>query len=327
MNENQKKFALDAVKDVLKKEAASIHSILDTVGENYVKALDIIFHSSGKVVVTGMGKSGLIGRKIAATMSSTGTLAIFMHPAEASHGDLGVVQENDVVIALGKSGESNELNEILPVIKKIGAEIIAITANEQSTLANYADVVLDGGVSNEACPYDLAPTASTTVALAIGDALAIALMKLNEFKPNDFALYHPGGRLGRRLLLQVRDVMLPFAECAVLNPEHTTIQDVIVALSEKGQGIVIFSKDGQLLEGILTDGDIRRLLEAYGKEIFSLSMESIIVHAPICIDQEEMAVSALKLMEERETPLNVLPVVTDGKCLGIIRLHELLQIV
>ena len=327
MNPKQAEMALNAVQEVLKREAASIHNIVDTVGESYLDALNLIFESVGKVVVTGMGKSGLIGRKIAATMSSTGTLAIFMHPAEASHGDLGVVQCEDVVLALGKSGESNELNEILPVIKKIGAKIVAITANDQSTLANHADVVLDGGVSSEACPYDLAPTSSTTVALAIGDALAIALMKINEFQPNDFALYHPGGRLGRRLLLHVRDVMIPIEKCSVLNPSSVAMQDIIVALSEKGHGIIIFSNDNKTLSGILTDGDIRRLLEVHGKDIFSLSIESIIVKSPTRIADDVMAVSALKLMEEREKPLNVLPVVSGSTCLGIVRLHELLQVV
>jgi len=327
MDKKNNKFALDIIRDVLQKEANAVLHIVGTIDQAYLDALALIMDSDGKVVLTGMGKSGLVARKIAATMSSTGTLAVFMHPAEAAHGDLGIVQKDDVVIALGKSGESNELNEVLPVIKKLGAKIIAITANSQSTLAKYADAVLDGGVAEEACPYDLAPTTSTTVSMAIGDALAIALMKLNDFQPNDFALYHPGGRLGRRLLLQVRDVMVAIDQCPVLKPSESTVKDLIVALSQYGLGIVLFSEGGGGLDGILTDGDVRRLLDAHGPDIFSLSISDVLIRAPTVVSQEAMAVQALKVMEERDSPLNVLPVVDDGRCHGIIRLHELLQVV
>ncbi len=327
MDEKTKELVMIVLADVLSKEADAINKIKNTVDDSYIQAIDLIQNSSGKVVLTGMGKSGHIGRKIAATMSSTGTLAVFMHPAEAAHGDLGVVQKDDVVIALGKSGESNELNEVLPVIKKIGAKIVAITANSKSTLARHADVILDGGVSNEACPYDLAPTSSTTVALAIGDALAIALMKMNNFQPNDFALYHPGGKLGRRLLLRVEDVMIPISDCAVLDPTSSSFKELIVALSHYGQGIVLFSKGKGTLDGILTDGDVRRLLDAHGSAVFDIDIKQAIIRKPTSIYKEEMAVVALKTMEDRKVPLNVLPVMDDDKVVGILRLHELLHVV
>jgi arabinose-5-phosphate isomerase len=316
---------LEQLKEILKEEADAIYDILDHVDDAYLHAVEMIHGCKGKVVVTGMGKSGLIARKIAATMSSTGTLAIFLHPAEGMHGDLGMVAPEDIIIAIGKSGESDELTGILPALKKIGTKIVAITGNPQSTLAVNADIVLYGGVEREACPLNLAPTSSTTVALAIGDALAITLMKLKNFQPEDFAIYHPGGRLGKRLLLKVSDILIPSEKCPVLNPDTARMEEVIIGLSY-GLGIVLFSRDGHTLAGIMTDGDVRRILQKYQSEIFKLDVQSIMTKNPTTIQKEWMAVDALSLMEKRDRPLNVVPVLDGEQFAGILRLHELLRV-
>ncbi len=328
MNKNQfhPEVILEQLKEILREEADAIYDILDHVNDAYIRAVEMIHGCKGKVVVTGMGKSGLIARKIAATMSSTGTLAVFLHPAEGMHGDLGVVAPEDIIIAIGKSGESDELTGILPALKKIGTKIIAITGNPQSTLALNADIVLYGGVEREACPLNLAPTSSTTVALAIGDALAITLMKLKNFQPEDFAVYHPGGRLGKRLLLKVADIMIPSGNCPVLDPTTATMEAVIIGLSGYGLGIVLFSKDGVKLDGIITDGDVRRILQKYQSEIFKLNVKEIMTKSPITIQKDLMAVDALSLMEKRDRPLNVVPVLDGEKLAGVLRLHELLRV-
>ncbi len=321
-----KLHVLATIKGVLQLEADALRGVVDAVDDAFYEAVVKILECRGKVVVTGMGKSGLIARKIAATMSSTGTLAVFLHPAEAMHGDLGVVSAGDVVIAIGKSGESEELTGILPVVKRIGATVIAITGEPASTLGQRADVVLLARVEKEACPYDLAPTASTTVALAIGDALAIALMELKQFRPDDFALYHPGGKLGRQLLLKVADLMIPAGQCPVLDPGQITMKDIIVALSGYGLGIVVLSRDGEHLAGILTDGDIRRVLDKYGSEIFGINVSTVMNAKPYTIAADVMAVDALKFMEARSRPLNVLPVMREENFVGVIRIHELLRV-
>ncbi len=326
MNLIHPKAILEQLKEILKEEADAIYDILDHVDEAYLHAVKMIYGCKGKVVVTGMGKSGLIARKIAATMSSTGTLAIFLHPAEGMHGDLGMVAPEDIIIAIGKSGESDELTGILPALKKIGTKIIAITGNPQSTLALNEDIVLYGGVEREACPLNLAPTSSTTVALAIGDALAITLMKLKNFQPEDFAVYYPGGRLGKRLLLKVSDILIPFEKCPVLDSAAATMEEVIIGLSGYGLGIVLFSRDGHTLEGIMTDGDVRRILQKYQSEIFKLDVKSIMTKNPTTIQKDWMAVNALSLMEKRDRPLNVVPVLDGEKLAGILRLHELLRV-
>ena len=317
---------LNQLKNVLKDEADAIDHVMNHIDESYLSAIKMLVEAKGKVVVTGMGKSGLIAQKIAATMSSTGTFAIFLHPAEGMHGDLGMVAAEDVVIAIGKSGESDELISLLPALKKIGAKIIAITGNTQSTLAMNSDIVLNSGIEKEACPHNLAPTSSTTVALAIGDALSVTLMKLKNFQPEDFALYHPGGRLGRRLLFSVADIMIPIKKCPILNADSATIDEIIIELSRSGLGIVLFSKDGVQLDGIITDGDIRRILQQYKAQLFQLDIKTMITITPITIQKNLMAVDALSLMENRERPLNVVPVLDGKKLVGIVRLHELLRV-
>jgi len=311
---------------VLAAEARSVHELMRSVNRDFERALDLMEHCLGRIVVTGMGKPGFIARKIAATMSSTGTVATFLHPSDGMHGDLGVMTADDVVIAIGKSGESEELVRLLPAIKRLGAKVIAITSRRDSTLAREADVVLFAPIAKEACPLDLAPTASTTVALAIGDALAIALMKWKNFKSEDFARYHPGGKLGKRLLLKTSDLMIPKARCPILPLQGSSIQDAILSLSEYGVGIVLFCSDGDRLEGILTDGDIRQLLVRDKTGIFNLRIEEVINRKPHSLPPDLLAVEALKFMEDRPKPLNVVPILQVGCVAGVLRLHELLSV-
>lgn len=318
------------LEEVIAVEASSLEMLGRSIEASFIEAVRRILASTrdgrAKVVVTGMGKSGHIARKIAATMSSTGTFAVFLHPAEAIHGDLGMVSRGDIVLALGKSGESDELNALILPLRKIGAQIFAITSNRDSTLARNADLVLYAPIDKEACPLDLAPTTSSTVALAVGDALAMTLMRLKNFQEEDFALYHPGGRIGRRLLLRVRDLMVPRADVPVMNPDHSTIPDVIAALGRYGLGIVLFSRDGRSLHGILTDGDLRRALERHGARIFTIPLAQLLTVSPISIEADLRAVEALKVMEGRARPLNVLPVLEGGVVVGVVRVHELLKL-
>lgn len=323
---DRKKEVLDHVRQVIQLEADGLTAMADAVDESFCEALKLIHSSRGKVVLTGVGKSGLIARKIAATMSSTGTTATFLHPSDGMHGDLGVLSAGDVVIAFGKSGESEELVRLIPALKRLDVKLIAVTSRRDSTLAKEASVVLHTPVEREACPLDLAPTVSTTVALAVGDALAVTLMKMKDFKSEDFARYHPGGKLGKRLWLKVADVMIPADKCAVLDLNSSTLENTIVALSEYGQGIVLFTDEKKDLAGIITDGDIRRLLNAHRAKIFELELKDILNKKPIVIAPDLMAVQALKLMEERQKPLNVVPVAIGGKLEGVVRLHELLSV-
>lgn len=340
MRQNELKDSIvSCIQQVLSSEGNAILNLAQKIDASYTNAIEVLLTSTtnppqslarpGKVVVTGMGKSGLVARKIAATMASTGTLAIYLHPGEAMHGDLGIVCPEDVVIAIGKSGESVELSAILPNIRKIGAKIIAITGSLKSTLAQYADVILDASVEKEACPHDLAPTTSTAVAMAIGDALAITLMNLKNFKPEDFALYHPGGKLGQRLLLKVSDLMIPETQCPVLDPSKATIEDVIVTLSQTGLGVVLFRSPSSpnQLAGLITDGDIRRLLQKHKARIFDLKVDDMITQKPMSILPDMMAVDALTFLEQREKPLNLAPVIdSQNRLVGLIRLHELLKV-
>ena len=317
---------LTHVRDVIRGEAAALTLAAECVDERYLTALRMLAGLKGKIVVLGVGKSGHIAKKLAATFSSTGSPAIFLHPTEARHGDLGLLQEGDAAIAIGKSGESEELLVLVPSIRKRRIPIIAITAAPQSTLALKADIVLDTGALKEICPFDLAPTASTTAALAIGDALALTLMKMKEFRPDDFADNHPGGKLGRRLLARIEDLMIPLAECPTLSLRAATIESVIARLSSNPLGIILFTEDQKTLEGILTDGDVRRLLSLHKAKIFDIPIADIVNRKPEVIDAALLAFDALKKMEERERPLNVLPVVKGGSLVGLVRVHELLKL-
>jgi arabinose-5-phosphate isomerase len=288
-----------------------------------VAAVNTLYNCKGKVVVTGVGKSGLIAQKIASTMSSTGTPAIYLHPSEAMHGNLGVVNRSDVVLAIGKSGESEEILTLLPSLRKIGSKIIALTGNRNSSLARAAAIVLFTPVKKEACPLDLAPTTSSTVALAIGDALAITLMKLRGFSSEKFALYHPGGLLGKKLLLRVSEVMRKGNRNPVVRVD-ADIKTLLDEISKKWTGAAsIVDKKGKFT-GLVTDYDIRQVL-LNGKSLLNLSIREIMNPRPTTIHPDDLAIKAVDKMELRKKPFTVLPVV-DGKkkAVGIIHIHDLI---
>lgn len=315
----------EEAKKVLSIEAAAIENLIPRINERFMAAVDRILTCKGRIVITGMGKSGIIGKKMAATFASTGTPAFFLHPAEGIHGDLGMVTPNDIVIAISSSGESDEILGILPAIKRIGASIIAMSGREASTLGQAADLFIDVSVEKEACPLGLAPTASTTATLAMGDALAIALLSSRKFTPEDFALYHPGGALGRKLLLTVESVMHSGEEMPLVTLDKT-VKEALFVITDKGLGAtLVVDKDGQLL-GLITDGDIRRGLEK-GHEFLDKTVETLMTKTPRTITADRLAAEALRTMEKNQPrPITVLPVV-DGqnRAIGIIHLTDLLR--
>ena len=310
---------------VLTTEAAAIAAVgsrlSDASGSPIVNAVQIILAAPGRVVVTGIGKSGHVGRKLAATLASTGTPAFFVHPAEASHGDMGMIAADDVVIALSNSGEVAEVNALLTPIKRVGAKIIAITGNEQSTLATEADVTLNAGVAEEACPLGLAPTASTAAAMALGDALAMALLEARGFTAEDFARSHPGGSLGRRLLTHVRDVMRTGEAIPTVRLQATLTQ-ALFEITGKGMGMTaVLNADGTLA-GMFTDGDLRRCLPKVG-DFNAAKVADFMTVNPITISPDELAVEAVSLLEsKRKTQLLV---VKAGRLVGALHMHDLLR--
>jgi arabinose-5-phosphate isomerase len=314
---------LDEIVRVFDIEIDALTRVRKSLGPSYEAAVRMIFECTGKVIVTGVGKSGLIGQKIAATMASTGTPAIFLHPADGMHGGLGVVQKGDVVLAIGKSGESDELTTILPSLRTIGARVIAITGNGESTLARNADVLLVADAGMEACPMNLAPTSSTTVALVVGDALAVALMRLRDFKPESFALYHPGGQLGKRLLLTVGDIMRSGAENPMI-PVTATTREMLVEMTTKRMGATSVIDAAGQLRGLVTDYDVRRVLEQ-GADLFSMRVADVMNPRPSSIFADDKAMVALEHMENREKPFLLLPVLNreTRKVVGMIHLHDL----
>jgi len=314
--------ALALAREVLEIEAAAVAALASRLDERFLAALRMILECRGRVVVTGIGKSGQVGRKIASTMASTGTPAFFVHPAEASHGDLGMITRDDVVVALSHSGESDELLAILPLVKRKGAQLITLTGNLQSTLARLADVVLDVGVEKEACPLNLAPTASTTAALALGDALAVALLDARGFGHDDFAGVHPGGALGRRLLLHVRDVMRTGNDVPVV-AEGVALADAVLEISRRRLGMTAVVAAGRRLVGIFTDGDLRRSLER-GVDIHRTRVEEVMTPNPRTIGPEALAAEAVELMESHR--ITQLPVIDgDGRIIGALNIHDLLS--
>lgn len=316
---------LQHAQDVLRLEAEAILELIPRVDDNFAQAIQMILECEGRTVITGMGKSGLIGAKMAATMASTGTPSFFLHPAEAIHGDLGMVTCHDVVIALSNSGETGEVLNILPSLRRIGAKIIAMVGNPASTLAKNADIILNVGVSKEACPLGLAPTSSTTAALAYGDAMALALLSKRNFTASQFAIFHPGGSLGRKLLLTVGNIMHKGDENPIV-PEKTTVQEALFVITDKGLGAVSVVDENGKMCGVLTDGDIRRGLRK-GVEFLSHSVTEIMTKAPKYITEDKLAAQALHLMESNKPkPITVLPVVdAEMKVIGLLHMTDLVR--
>jgi arabinose-5-phosphate isomerase len=308
---------------VLSLEAHAISLAAKSLDKSFAKAVSWLQRCRGKIVATGVGKSGHVAEKIAATFSSTGTPAVYLDPLHALHGGLGLVGKDDIVILLGKSGESQEINDLLPRLRSIGARLIAMTSNPHSTLAKGAHLVLHLPVAEEACPLNLAPTTSTTLALAAGDAMAVALMKLKGFKAEHFARNHPGGRLGRRLTLAVADVMRSGEDNPVALVS-ATMAELLDAITRGRAGAVSIIDERGKLRGLVTDFDVRQALLREGKGALSLSVKDVMNHRPVTARPDMLAAKAARLMEDRRSPLNVLPVVDRrGRALGMLQIHDL----
>ncbi len=311
----------DLAKEVLKIEAEGITSLVDQVGPEFDRAINLIMACPSRLIITGIGKSGIVGQKISATMNSTGTPSFFLHPVEAMHGDLGIVDSNDVVLAISYSGETVELPMLLQTLKKRGIKTIALTGNVNSSLAEFADVVLSAAVPREACPLGLAPTASTTAALAMGDALAVVLLDRKQFAASDFRRNHPGGSLGERLMTKVSEVMLT-GDLIPAVSETTSFFDAVAILNEKNVGAVLIMNDENKVSGIITDGDIRRLV-ADGADLAGLMPADAMTPKPKSIDADLLAADALSIMQRHEVTL--LPVNNKkGELVGVLHLHDLL---
>ena len=327
MNLTAKRTYVTQVTDLLKLEAEAITSAARQLQPSQIEqAIQLLAHCRGKVVVSGVGKSGIVARKIAATMTSTGTLATYLHPGDALHGDLGIVTSDDVAILLSNSGETDEIVAMLPYLHHREVPIIAILGNLNSTLARRADAVLDASVAREACPLNLAPTASTTVALAIGDAIAMTLMQAKGLTPEDFAQNHPAGRLGKRLTLRVQDLMHGGKENPIISPQSSWLE-VVGHITKGGLGAVnVVDSSGRLL-GVITDGDLRRAIQSIEpQELDKLYAGRIMTRNPSVVLPVDFAYDALQLMENRPSQISVLPVVDEERmCLGLIRLHDIVR--
>jgi arabinose-5-phosphate isomerase len=306
--------------DSIRLQAASIEALSGFINEDFAAAVEVIYRSKGRVVVSGIGKSAVIAQKIVATMNSTGTPALYMHAADAIHGDLGMIQEDDVVIVISKSGESPEIKVLVPLVKNFGNPVIAICGKASSYLATHADHFINSTVEKEACPNNLAPTTSTTAQMVMGDALAICLLNMNGFTDKDFARYHPGGALGKRLYLRVRDLS-HHNERPQVNPE-STIREIIVEISGKRLGATAVIGEGGTLIGIITDGDIRRMLQQY-TDVDHLRAKDICSPAAKSIEEDELAVAALDQLKEYD--ISQLLVTKDGAYAGILHLHDLVR--
>ncbi len=313
-------MSLEIARKVLEIEARALAELVDRLDQRFNQALEILFSCRGRVVVTGMGKSGLIGQKISATFSSTGTPSFFLHPAEALHGDLGSLVRNDVLVALSYGGETEELLRLLETVKRLAIPLITLTGNEKSTLAAASDVVIDVGIRQEACPLGLAPTASTTAMLAMGDALAMALLEKRGFKEEEYAALHPAGRLGVKLR-RVENVMHTGDQVPSVEP-RTRMPDVIYEMSKKGLGIAAVVEDGDRLVGIISDGDLRRFFQREGNRALSLSAGDCMTREPATIGRGELATRALNLMEARKIT-SLLVVDPAGRLEGVVHIHDL----
>ena len=315
----------DRAKETLEIEIDALKKLVPRIDDEFEAAANEILSCKARVIVTGIGKSGHIGKKIAASLASTGTPSFFMHPAEAFHGDLGMVTPQDIVLAISNSGETNEVVNILPIIRRIGAKIIALCGRRSSTLAHNADYFIDAGVEREACPLGLAPTASTTAALAMGDALAMALLSARNFTAQDFAMFHPGGSLGRRLLLTIGDVLHSGDDNPTVSFKKTAKEALFVMTAKNVGATSVVDDDGKFM-GLVTDGDVRRCLEQ-GSEFLEEPVENFMTRTPLTVKKEQLAASALSIMEKHKPrPITVLPVVDDDNVpIGIVHLTDLLR--
>jgi len=312
---------LDLAREVLTIEAEGLTTLIAKLDVSFVKAVDLMYRAKGRVIVTGVGKSGIVARKIVATFNSTGTPALFLHPVEAMHGDLGMVSAADVVLALSNSGETRELTILIPSLERLQAPLIAMTGRLDSTLGRLSQVAIDTGVPREACPLGLAPTASTTAMLAMGDALAVALLTKRGFQASDFRRFHPGGSLGERLSLAIPEVMLT-GERVPLTPLHYTVSQAVGEMDAKRLGVTLVVDGRGLLKGIITDGDLRRALVKWG-HVLEKKVKEVMTPKPRTIGPGALASQALELMEHHA--ITVLPVVDEShKVLGIVHLHDLL---
>ncbi len=312
---------LEQAKEVLQIEADGIQGVMDRLDEGFVDMVNLIHRSDGRVIMTGIGKSGIVARKVVATLNSTGTRSLFLHPVEAMHGDLGMVSSNDIVIALSNSGETDELNVLIPSLKRIGCPLISFTGRADSTLGRQSDIVIDVGVDREACPLGLVPTASTTALLAVGDALAVVLLRKGDFKACDFQQFHPGGSLGQRLSLKVREIMLTGKKVPTVY-EGQSMHDAIREINRLQIGAALVVKEGGLLLGIVTDGDIRRyLLEQ--ETIYGAPVSEVMTKHPKTLSPDSLASHALSVMEKNQ--ITILPIVNPvRKVRGILHLHDIL---
>lgn len=316
------KSITDLAKEVLKIEAHSILKLENNIGADFEKAIDILYACKGRVIVTGMGKSGLIGKKIAATLSSTGTPSYFLHPAESTHGDSGIITRDDVIIAISNSGETQELLNLLPLIKRFGVPMISMTGGMNSTLAKTSEVALDISVEKEACPLNKAPTASTTATLAMGDALAVCLLEKRGFTEDDFLVFHPGGALGKGFLYSVAELMIKDDRLPVANQNELFV-NVIELISEKKLGVAIITDDKGFMTGVLTDGDIRRTLIKY-HNVQDLKVKEVMTLNPKTVQPEDLAAKALHLMEKYS--ITALAITDENKKpVGILHIHDLLK--
>lgn len=317
---NLNKKIITTAQNVLLHESKAIESLISTIDEQFSAAVETILNSSGRLVISGIGKSAIIAQKIVATMNSTGQPAVFMHAADAIHGDLGMIQPNDIVLLISKSGNTPEVKVLLPLLKRLGNKLIALVSDTSSALAKQSDFVLNAHVEKEACPLNLAPTTSTTVALAIGDALAVCLLEARQFSTQDFAKFHPGGNLGKRLYLKVSDIY-PQHELPVIS-EEASVREIIVEISSKRLGATAVINAAGNLSGIITDGDLRRMLNKYA-EYAHLNAKAIMSENPQTIEPEAYAIAALQVMQERS--ITQLIVSENGKPLGFVHLHDLLK--
>jgi arabinose-5-phosphate isomerase len=315
---------LEKVKKAIDIEIESLQNFRQKLDPRFEDAVQLIMEMKGKVIITGVGKSGDIAKKLSSTMTSTGTEAIFLHPTDATHGDAGLIKKEDIILAIGKSGESDELIALIPTIKRIGAKLIALTANPTSKLAQSADIVIITPVLKEACPLDLAPTSSTTIALVAGDAIAMALMELKDFKEDNFALYHPAGRLGKRLSLNIEDVMRHGNDCPIVR-QDTNLSEILNEITKKSVGATCVIDSEQNLKGIITDYDLRKQL-SLGKLTNDLRAEEIMNQNAIKFSIGMKAYDVLLEMEDRKRPISVAPILnSELKLIGIVSLHDLIQ--